>query len=62
MPWAYALVAPLSFVVWWFFASILAWIPGVSLFGVFVGPPVSAVLYVWQRGRVATVAEPPSES
>ncbi|AHG00320.1 hypothetical protein HALLA_17455 [Halostagnicola larsenii XH-48] len=41
LAWAYALVAPLSFLL----------VPFFSVIGFFLGPPVSALLYVFQRGR-----------
>lgn len=40
--WTYALVAPIAVV-------------GVPDVGLLIGPPLSALLYVWQRGRAASV-------
>lgn len=56
LAWAYALVAPISLVLWWAYGPILATIPGGAVLAILVGPPGSALLYVWQRGRVASVA------
>ncbi|MFC4548800.1 MULTISPECIES: hypothetical protein [Halorussus] len=57
LAWSYALVAPISVVFWATFGPMLAAIPGLALFGVLTGPPASALLYVWQRGRVAAIDE-----
>ena len=55
LAWSYALVAPISVVIWGILGPGLAQIPGLGLLGILVGPPASALLYVWQRGRHATV-------
>lgn len=55
LAWAYALVAPISAVFWATFGPLLTQIPGVAILGLLVGPPASALLYLWQRGRVASV-------
>lgn len=55
LAWSYALVAPISVVLWGLFGPGLAQIPGLAVIGILVGPPASALLYVWQRGRLATV-------
>lgn len=55
LAWSYALVAPISVVFWGLFGPGLAQIPGLAILWILVGPPASALLYVWQRGRVATV-------
>lgn len=52
LAWSYALVAPISGVVWGLFGPAIAQIP---VLGLLVGPPASALLYVWQRGRHASV-------
>lgn len=49
MAWSYALVVPLSLLV-------VPLIPVLVVFGILLGPPASALLYCWQRGRVAAVA------
>lgn len=56
MAWSYALVAPVSVVVWATLGPVLIRVPGLGLLGILVGPPVSALLYVWQRGRHASVS------
>lgn len=43
LAWSYALVAPLSFLL----------LPFLSVIGFLLGPPISALLYVFQRGRYA---------
>ncbi len=55
LAWSYALVAPISAVAWTFLGPALVGLPPLSLLGILVGPPASALLYVWQRGRRATV-------
>lgn len=52
LAWSYALVAPISVVALAFFGAGFARVP---LLGLLVGPPASALLYVWQRGRHASV-------
>lgn len=54
LAWSYALVAPLSVVLWRLVGPELVVVPGLAVLGVLVGPPASALLYVWQRGRIAT--------
>lgn len=56
LAWSYALVAPISIVFWGLFGSGFAEIPPLGLLGIFAGPPASALLYLWQRGRHATVS------
>ncbi|MFB6071769.1 MAG: hypothetical protein ABEJ88_02260 [Halobacterium sp.] len=53
LAWSYALVAPISVVAWGLLAPGLLALPGGWLAGVLAGPPAAALLYVWQRGRVA---------
>lgn len=55
LAWAYALVAPISAAFWATFGPVLAGIPVLSSLILLIGPPASALLYVWQRGRVASV-------
>lgn len=55
LAWAYALVAPISLVVVAAYGHLLATIPGGATVALLAGPPASALLYVWQRGRVASV-------
>lgn len=59
LAWAYSLVAPLSAVAWLILGPTLVQLPGLGLLGLLVGPPASALLYVWQRGRCASVGRPP---
>lgn len=54
--WSYALVAPISVILWEVFGSELARKPGLALLGIIVGPPASALLYIWQRGRKAEIS------
>ncbi|MHB9287051.1 hypothetical protein ACKVMT_08425 [Halobacteriales archaeon Cl-PHB] len=51
LAWAYSLVVPLSYVGWAVFGPLLARLPGLELLAILLGPPASALLYVWQRGR-----------
>lgn len=55
LAWAYALVAPISIVFWSAYGPALALLPGGAVLAILVGPPASALLYVRQRGRVASV-------
>lgn len=48
LAWSYALIAPLSVV-------LVRQIPLLALLGILAGPPISALVYVFQRGRVGTV-------
>ena len=57
LAWSYALVAPIAVVFWEISNSVLAQVPGVALIGIFAGPPASALLYLWQRGRLAESTE-----
>lgn len=56
LAWAYALVAPISLVAVAGYGHLLAAVPGGATLMLLAGPPASALLYVWQRGRVASVA------
>lgn len=49
LAWSYALVAPLSLL-----AALV--VPALLTVGFLLGPPASALAYLWQRGRVASVA------
>lgn len=55
LAWAYALVAPISVVAFAVLGPILLQIPLLGLVGLLAGPPAAALLYLWQRGREATV-------
>lgn len=55
LAWAYALVAPISIVFVVSFGHVLAAVPGGASLMLLAGPPASALLYVWQRGRVGSV-------
>ncbi|WP_233274679.1 hypothetical protein [Haladaptatus cibarius] len=60
LAWSYALVVPISVVGWEIFGPLLGRTP-FGLLGILVGAPASALLYVWQRGRCASVSEPDSK-
>lgn len=55
MAWSYALVAPISFVLWATLGPLVMQVTGLGLLGIVVGPPIAALLYVSRRGRLATV-------
>jgi hypothetical protein len=55
LAWAYSLVVPISVVFWGLVGPLLAQITPLALLSVLVGPPASALLYLWQRGKHATV-------
>ncbi|SEV96107.1 hypothetical protein [Halobacterium jilantaiense] len=55
LAWSYALLAPISVVAFQFIGPALLLIPGLGVLGVLVGPPAAALVYVWQRGREASV-------
>jgi len=50
LAWSYSLLAPISIIAWMLFGA------GIPLIGLLVGPPASALVYLWQRGRHATVS------
>ncbi|WP_197075871.1 hypothetical protein [Halostagnicola sp. A56] len=47
LAWSYALIAPLSFLL----------VPPIGVLAILCGPPLSALLYVYQRGRYASRAD-----
>jgi hypothetical protein len=51
LAWSYALLAPISIIAWVLFGA-----GPLSLIGILAGPPASALVYLWQRGRHAKVS------
>jgi hypothetical protein len=56
LAWSYALLAPISVVAFALVGPVLLQIPGFGVLGILAGPPVAALVYVWQRGRGASVS------
>lgn len=56
LAWSYALLAPISIIAWALFGAGISQIPPLYLIGILAGPPASALVYLWQRGRHATVS------
>jgi hypothetical protein len=56
LAWSYALLAPLSLIAWALFGAGISQISPLSLLGILAGPPVSVLVYLWQRGRHAAVS------
>jgi hypothetical protein len=56
MAWSYALLAPISIVAFALVGPVFLQIPGLGVLGVLAGPPAAALVYVWQRGREASVS------
>ena len=56
LAWAYALVVPISYAGWATIGPLLAALPGLELLAILLGPPASALLYVFQRGRLAELS------
>lgn len=56
LAWSYALLAPISIIAWALFGAGISQIPPLYLIGILVGPPASALVYLWQRGRHGAVS------
>ena len=56
LAWSYALLAPLSVVAFALVGPVLLQVPGLGVLGILVGPPAAALVYLWQRGREASVS------
>jgi hypothetical protein len=56
LAWSYALLAPISAVAFALLGPALLQIPGTGVVGILAGPPAAALVYVWQRGREASVS------
>jgi len=57
LAWSYALLAPISILAFALVGPVLLRIPGLGVLGILAGPPAAALVYVWQRGREASVSD-----
>jgi len=55
LAWSYALFVPISLLGWALLGAGISQIPPLYFVGILAGPPASALLYLWQRGRHAVV-------
>jgi hypothetical protein len=55
LAWSYALLAPITVVATALVGPGALDVPLVGLFGILAGPPAASLVYVWQRGREASV-------